>query len=613
MTPAVTTRIRPRADLSPAIQRLQGALRATPRRRVSDALELRPILQEVSGFAIDNDVFQVAKALYKGLNTPVSLQCLSHLQNRDYTSLANMDIDHHQYADPYAFYLDYCAVSFLRKFSGFPQPVVEDKRETAAIASWFQSEEACRATNERFGSLMEGTTVPSPLVLQVLEEARRLIKSTIGQKPPPFADWPLRFGPGVASNAKGEFATIADKLSAYPECTFDAVPLVAGLREQSPVWFNLLETLHPGCIYSKRSVTDDFGNEVVVSGKVAPRCIRGNRFTTVPKNAKTHRGIGIEPGNNVVLQLALGSVLTDRLTALGWCKDLQTEVNKTMAREASITGRYATIDLKAASDTISYELVKYLLPDRWFNTLAMLRSPETFISGQWVELEKFSSMGNGYTFELETLIFYAITRAFADVVGLNTEVHVFGDDIIVRGEALLLGFTEILSFCGFTINSEKSFYSTGFNESCGGDFLRGIDVRPYFLKEIPQNAFEWFGLVNGIRKMGSKHNFSGDCDSRFRGAWLCAFQHIPTPLRKMQGPPAEHDCWVHTLDERHWSVRYRDGILSCRGLRVVPVTRPIERYCDLTARCTALLTRVGDGLSLKGRIRRLGVGYLSIS
>lgn len=585
------------------------------RSKINSIRELKNLLRITNGFATDEDIFSLAKKLYKGINTPVSLRCLQLLTAGDYIGLSKMSVKHEDYPNAEAFYLDYCAVSFLRKYSDFHfcDNKAEDPRELKAKETFYQAEKQCSETNKRFEPFNFGASAPPPLLRKILTEAQEIIKSCLGKKPPPPKTWPIRFGPGATSNATGEFVTIADKLIAYPECTLDAVRIVSGLRHHSPIWFDLIESVHPTCIYNKTSCIDDFGNEVVTQGNVAPRLVRGNRFTMVHKTAQTHRGIGIEPGSNVVWQLALGSLLNNGLKKLGIVKELQSEVNKKMALAASLGSGYCTIDLSSASDTVSYEVVKYLLPDRWFDTLASLRSPETYIDEKWVELEKFSSMGNGYTFELETLLFYALARATANVYNVKTEVHTYGDDIIIKG-VLFKPLEMVLSFCGFTVNEQKSFVTGEFFESCGGDFLAGRDVRPYFCKGSPQNAVEWYSLVNGIRKMGSKHNYDGDLRPEFRSCWLGALQRVPRLLR-IQGPIAIHDAWIHTTEEKFWDQRQRFGVTTNRALRVVPRKRPLHRYCELTARVSMLLGPCGDGLSLRGQLLRLGfiAGGISVS
>jgi hypothetical protein len=103
----------------------------------------------------------------------------------------------------------------------------------------------------------------------------------------------------------------------------------------------------------------------------------------------------------------------------------------------------------------------------------------------------YATMGNAVTFPLETLVLWTLGHAtLLDGHTLSSypewddllKVSVFGDDCIVPSH-IAEDFIEVCQHVGFIINKEKSFYDDkGFRESCGGDFLRGYDVRPFHLK-----------------------------------------------------------------------------------------------------------------------------------
>ena len=90
--------------------------------------------------------------------------------------------------------------------------------------------------------------------------------------------------------------------------------------------------------------------------------VLGNLVTTVPKNAKTDRIIAIEPDWNSFFQLGLGAAIRSRLQRVGLLLDTAQAENRRLALIGSETGEYATIDLKAASDTVSLGLCELLLP-----------------------------------------------------------------------------------------------------------------------------------------------------------------------------------------------------------------------------------------------------------
>jgi hypothetical protein len=92
-------------------------------------------------------------------------------------------------------------------------------------------------------------------------------------------------------------------------------------------------------------------------------------------------------------------------------------------------------------------------------------------------------MGNGYTFELESLIFYGLVYGVCLESGCDTkDISVYGDDIIIPAHLTPLLF-EVLDWYGFEVNSEKSYWFGPFRESCGADWFQGNDIRPFYLKE----------------------------------------------------------------------------------------------------------------------------------
>ena len=106
--------------------------------------------------------------------------------------------------------------------------------------------------------------------------------------------------------------------------------------------------------------------------------VPGNLITTVPKNGKTDRTIAIEPGLNSYVQKGIGNKIRGRLRRFGINLNDQT-INQFGACNAQ-TLSLSTLDLKAASDSISLALVEQILPHDWLNLIATSRSPRGTIS-----------------------------------------------------------------------------------------------------------------------------------------------------------------------------------------------------------------------------------------
>lgn len=230
--------------------------------------------------------------------------------------------------------------------------------------------------------------------------------------------------------------------------------------------------------------------------RVPLRLVDASRACCVPKDNRKSRLICIEPTLNMFFQQGLMKVIERRLKGVGLSFVDQQEKNKYLAWKSSITGSHSTVDFSSASDRISYDLVKYLLPPQWFSYLDRFRASKLEIGGSTVPLSCFSTMGNAYTFPLETLIFWAIAESCCDKQLDSRNVHVFGDDVIIPSEHAAL-FLHVSLNVGFLPNVDKTFTVGRFRESCGGDYLAGKDVRPFYVTRASQET-QKYGLLGWL-------------------------------------------------------------------------------------------------------------------
>lgn len=340
-------------------------------------------------------------------------------------------------------------------------------KESVAYEKFLLSEEMCRATNAR----LEDLSSLNGDVSAVLYYASQKIAKVLGDVPK-FDALDICFGPGANTSTKSLISNSRVKMSSRLECSMNLLPVLRELLEELPV----LGYAH--AIYESLDQETYVVPVDVVPGKLA----------FVPKNSRGDRSIVVEPPLNGLLQKGIGSYMKDRLKRTGLDLSDQTR-NQELARKGSIDGSLATIDLSMASDCISRNLVWCLLPYDWAVLLDYARTPvveytrnntliNTFL------LEKFSSMGNAYTFELETVLFYGIAYGVCKHLRLDsTDLRVYGDDIIIPSQGFKL-LECVLSVCGFKLNLKKSFMDGPFRESCGSDYLNGIDIRPYYLKTL---------------------------------------------------------------------------------------------------------------------------------
>lgn len=399
------------------------------------------------------------------------------------------------YSDAVSFARDWQVYSYLRKFPGLPG-ISNKERKSAALASWSAGESRCFRTNERIRALFSGdtqlldsalTTPNSDRVISlasVIAGAQGKIERVLGPFNWKKATAECRWSNGATADLP-RGTQLSKKMTDRITVTRRALPHLKKVVSRDIHWISAITGRDVG---GYASPLDSNFN-----------VIEHNRFLTVPKTAFTDRCIAAEPTGNCFLQQGLGRYLRRRLKRFGVDLDDQSW-NQKLAQKAFLHG-FSTIDLEGASDSVSFQLVRLLLPERWFAYFADLRTPfSRFAAGSGgfksVKLEKFSSMGNAFTFELESLIFWSIASTLTEMLGYNSEhVGVYGDDIVVKRN-VAPSVIEVLSFAGFKVNAEKTYLDGNFFESCGGNYFKGEDVTGFSQDSLVSNPGELMSYYN---------------------------------------------------------------------------------------------------------------------
>lgn len=501
-----------------------------------------------------SEMLEVALSYMESLDCPRSVSVAILLRCGEWRQLAEMQVDPRHYADPESYLRASAASDFLRKVEH--SALYSDvELEALTTAKWFACEDQCYRSNERLADLASdvafctrGVYLPEPDTLRSAgDESKQALVSFVlamrkafvrllGWAPP--STWEGRFGPGATVSDVSRMATPFDKMSSDPTFTPDAM-------------YHLVPWTGTA-----------WAGSVVAVGKT-PRSVPGNQFFTVPKSAITRRPCAKEPSLNGFYQLGLGAIMKRRLKKAGLDLIDGQDIHRAQAQAASKSGSFATIDLSSASDTVCTELVKLVATPSWWRVLSSLRSPKTEVGGAWIRLEKFSSMGNGFTFELETTLFACVVEALQEVVPAfgswdDYRYWVFGDDIIVHTE-LAKVVVSALSYLGFSTNSRKTFVDGPFRESCGGDYFLGQAVRPHLLETLPHEPQDWVSLHNGLLRVYVQLDAMREVlsDPRVvRTLRLCVGQ-LPRECR-VYGPTELADCVLHG-PARLWRAKWRQG------------------------------------------------------
>ena len=245
---------------------------------------------------------------------------------------------------------------------------------------------------------------------------------------------------------------------------------------------------------------------------------RSCELVFVPKGMTTRRVISKEPTALAFMQQGLKENLYEYIGAnLRQIIDLSDQTkSQTLARVGSRDGSYATIDLSAASDSVSLRLVEGIF-SKVPGLLDMLKKTRsqyaTYKEFKW-KLGKFAPMGSAACFPVECIVFASICELSRRRMGSRKQFRVYGDDICCPNE-YAHEVISLLERLHFKVNEKKSYFDVfpfNFREACGGEYLNGTSVSPVRLSRgffIPHNnriSVGWVasvvGLCNQLYKKG---------------------------------------------------------------------------------------------------------------
>lgn len=305
------------------------------------------------------------------------------------------------------------------------------------------------------------------------------------------------------------------------------------------------------------------------------RVVEGNRLAFVPKTREISRVTCTEPSLNMFYQLGFGAVLSRRLASVFKIEETQPYWNRQLARAGSRRGHLATIDLSSASDSMSLGMLRAILPSDFMSWLEMLRSPRCRLpDGTDIELHMVSTMGNGFTFQLETMLFACVVSAVYRQLGIplvcrgyvtndpreaearrvDSNFAVWGDDIICETSAARR-VIRCLELLGFEVNAEKSFIDPNdpFRESCGYDFYAGEDVRGVYVRTLKEVSSR-FALINRLNRWSASQGVS------LRRTVQLLLETVPVlPVPRSDNDDAGVKVPLSYLRERSWNTTNSNG------------------------------------------------------
>jgi len=356
----------------------------------------------------------------------------------------------------------YLRSEYLSKYND-PKGCSPAERRTAAIQKWMAAERINRVTNQRL--FIGGHDLGYAKSEKLLRIAASKIKSVLGSLDYPSCLFKGSHSGGASTRVQRSPSSMIEKYAGEAHVSSTCVKH----------WLQ-------------------FASNSMLSDQVLTLTESSAMFT-VPKATDIDRVACKEPEINMFLQKSIGNHIRRRMRKFGINLNDQS-INRGLARTA-LLDKSATIDLSSASDSITVFLVMRLLPYDWYSLLDDLRVKTTVIDGETHELEMFSSMGNGFTFELESLIFWALAHAIKACSGIRGKVSVYGDDLIIP-ISLARRLARTFAYFGFRVNRKKSRWTGKFRESCGGHYYDSRDVTPFYLREPVRWKTDVIRLLNRL-------------------------------------------------------------------------------------------------------------------
>lgn len=277
------------------------------------------------------------------------------------------------------------------------------------------------------------------------------------------------------------------------------------------------------------SITDVYPFDAYFCASLGHVCDRYNEFeliasqslpakvVLVPKDSRGPRLISCEPVDYQWIQQGLGRAIVVHAERHPLTRDNVRFTNQSPNRNAALAGsyngRYATLDLKEASDRVSTALVRLLFPDHLYKYLEACRSLSTTLpNGEILPLKKFAPMGSALCFPILALTVWALLRAVTDDADTIKSIYVYGDDVIVPTTFVENAIEQLEAF-GLKVNRDKSCTSGFFRESCGMDAYKGVDVTPIRLRTVwsskpsPDVYTSWIAYANSFYDKRYYHTY----------------------------------------------------------------------------------------------------------
>jgi hypothetical protein len=309
----------------------------------------------------------------------------------------------------------------------------------------------------------------------VLQEARKIVKSILGDYDPNWTFEAVKFGKKSSIGCPLSLAYIDHKLTNVRAFTSssECITWFKEYLKTDPLLSEILKTL------LKKTTAKELIHDYL-------------NLVEVPKSWEIDRGITPLTLIALAYSYGVGDQIVEKLaySAIGINIKKQQHRHRRLIGCYSLTRSHATMDLSAASDSLISELLNAIFPRKWYVAIRKTFIRQIRIGGRQCYTASVLPMGNGLTFPVETLVFYSLIKAIgnlANIRGKRLVYSVYGDDLIYPSK-LHKYVSSIFPELGLKINKDKTYVNAHFRESCGADYYYGADVRPAFLPDAIYSA-----------------------------------------------------------------------------------------------------------------------------
>lgn len=385
--------------------------------------------------------------------------------------------------------------ALLKKYRFADDVYSDEELEARSIDDFFKFQEEISSTHR----------TQSPVVHAVLQRARKIARGILGKYEDSEMMTYCRFGTNSSIGCPLASAHLDIKLSKVE--AFTGSSRIAS-------WFkkNVYDT---DVLF--RSMFDRFQKDYPNFFEDNPYLrTESLRLQTVPKTWKINRVITPLALLDLFYSNGFGSYVASKLSKIGLDISRLQQRHRRLVEKFSVTRSHVTADLTRASDCITSWLLDSVLPRDWFTALKPILKNQLDYGDDRFYTSSVLPMGNGATFPIETLMFYCVLKAIQELGNVRGLISVYGDDVIYPSQ-MHKYVKAVFPLLGFKLNLEKTFNRAFFRESCGSDYYRGIDVRPFYFKgesrllSKTKLVAEIYKAINGLHERWEwvelKHTF----------------------------------------------------------------------------------------------------------